>query len=34
VRFGRLALRVTPGGHQLSDAMRQEAYAWLEHWLA
>ncbi|HEU5314863.1 MAG TPA: prolyl oligopeptidase family serine peptidase [Chloroflexota bacterium] len=30
----RLALRVMPGGHQFSDAMRQEAYAWLERWLA
>lgn len=30
----RLALRVMPGGHQFSDPMRAEAYAWLERWLA
>jgi hypothetical protein len=30
----RLALRVLPGGHQFSDAMRAEAYAWLERWLS
>ena len=30
----RLALKVTPGGHQFSDPMRAEAYDWLERWLA
>lgn len=29
----RLELRVLPGGHQFSDAMWVEAYAWLERWL-